>query len=51
LFNLRIILINKSDTDLIKQNNEKQINEQNVEIEKLNKLLKQFDNKNKKLEA
>ena len=51
MFNLRIILINKSDTDLIKQNNENQINEQNVEIEKLNKLLKQFDTKNKKLEA
>jgi hypothetical protein len=51
LFNLRIILINKSDTDLIKQNNENQINEQNAEIEKLNKLLKQFDTKNKKLEA
>jgi hypothetical protein len=51
LFYLRIILITKSDTDLIKQNNEKQINEQNVEIEGLNKLLKQFDTKNKKLEA
>ena len=51
MFNLRIVLINKSDSDLIKQNNEKQINEQNVEIEKLNKLLKQFDTKNKKLEA
>ncbi len=51
MFYLRIILITKSDTDLIKQNNEKQINEQNVEIEGLNKLLKQFDTKNKKLEA